>query len=87
MERFHFKKIKILCRVKIHPLQHVWSKVRDFYYLQIEMSFFLKPNTACGTAHIRLHFREAEMQHPLRISARGNAQLSVHFLKRGQELK
>ena len=42
-------------------------------------------STACGTAHIRLHFREAEMQHPLRISARGNAQLSVHFLKRGQE--
>ena len=44
-------------------------------------------STACGTAHIRLHFLEAEMQHPLRISARGNAQLSVHFLKRGQELK
>ena len=44
-------------------------------------------STACGTAHIRLHFREAEMQHPLRISASGNAQLSVHFLKRGQELK
>ena len=44
-------------------------------------------STASGTAHIRLHFREAEMQHPLPISARGDAQHSVHFLKRGRELK
>ena len=42
-------------------------------------------STACGTAHIRLHIREADMRRPLRISARGDTQLIVHFLKREQE--
>ena len=44
-------------------------------------------STACGTAHIRLHFREADMRRPLRISARGDTQLIVHFLKREREPK
>ena len=44
-------------------------------------------STACGTAHIRLHIREADMRRPLRISARGDTQLIVHFLKREREPK
>ena len=52
-------------------------------------------STACGTASIRLHIREADMRRPLRISARGdgaqkNYKISacgdvkfwLHFLKR-----
>ena len=47
-------------------------------YQVLKMTEFL----AVPLAHIRLHIREADMRRPLRISARGDTQLIVHFLKR-----
>ena len=44
-------------------------------------------STACGTAKIRLHFREAEVPLPLRISASENAHNTLHFLQRTKKIR